>query len=97
MLQIITNHHERPFIYGYEVPESIMNDQFDWMDEEDTGDGFIHYRGYWYHTSDFMRIDHHPDSEFSSWHGYHSDSFFSGVLIKLSDDCETYQIATYIS
>ena len=97
MLQIITNHHERQFKYGYEVPESIMNDQFDWMDEDEQFDGWIHYRNNWYHTSDFMRIDHHPDSDFSSWHGYHGDSFFSGVLIKLSDDGESYQIATYLS
>ena len=99
-LQIITNHHERPFLYGYEVPDSVKAD-FDHLDE-DSGidDGWIHYRNTWYHTSDFMRLTNSGFgvvSEFDNWHGHHGDSFFSGVLIKLSDDGETYQIATYIS
>ena len=96
-LQIITNNNERHFLYGFEVPKSVLTDQFDYLDDDMQSDGFIHYRGIWYHTSDFMRIENHPDTDFSSWHGYSSDSYFSGVLIRLSDDGETYQIATYIS
>ncbi len=96
-LTIITNHNHRCFLYGHEVPEAIMADQFDHLDEGEQHDGFIHYRNYWYHVSDFMRIANHPDSEFSSWHGYASDSFFSGVLIRLTNAGDSYQIGTYIS
>ena len=50
-------------------------------------------KGYWYHTSDFMRIPH--GSDFKGWDGYASDSYFSGVLIKLSRDGEEYMVGTY--
>ena len=98
-MNIITNNHERQFKYGYEVPQSVLDSDFDYLDSDEQTDGFIHYRGIWYHTSDFMRLNNlygQPD-DFADWHGYSSDSFFSGVLIRLSDDGETYQIATYIS
>ena len=87
--RIITNHHWRQFKYRYEVPPSVLEDQFDLCDDDD---GFIHYRGRWYHLSEFMVTD-----QFSEWDGFHSDSFFSGILIKLSDDGEEYQVALALS
>jgi hypothetical protein len=33
--------------------------------------------------------------EFEGWHGVYPDSYFSGVLIRLSDDGETVQMGTY--
>ena len=36
-----------------------------------------------------------PPEFMKGWDGYISDSFFSGVLIKISDDNEEYQIGTY--
>jgi len=44
-----------------------------------------------------MKINNHPDDDFQSWHGHKGDSFFSGTLIRVSDDGEEYQIATYLS
>ena len=54
-------------------------------------DGFFKYRGYWYHLDQFMRI---PGQMFNGedWNGYHADSFFSGILIRMSDDGEEYGI-----
>ena len=40
-----------------------------------------------------LEIDHPQQN----WHGYMSDSLFSGILIRYSDDMDQYQIATYIS
>ena len=63
--------------------------QFDYLtDTEFEDESFIMYKGYVYAMSDFMRIewDSTGDLAQSSWHGYTSDSFFSGVLIKLCDD-----------
>lgn len=40
-----------------------------------------------------MRIPH--GSDFKGWDGYASDSYFSGVLIKLSRDGEEYMVGTY--
>jgi len=89
-LDIITNRHWREFIYRCDVPESVLADQFDYLDEE-TPDGFIHYRGSWYHINEFTNCS------IDGWHGQRSDSFFSAVLIRLSDDGEQYQIALALS
>ncbi len=97
---IRTNNHWRQFKYRDEVPAAVLADQFDWTNDAhaehgDYSDGFIQYRGFWYHLGDFMA---HRHGEFGGkWHGSHGDSFFSGVLIELSDDGEEYRIATYTS
>jgi hypothetical protein len=87
--RIITNHHDRPFRYRYEVPDEVLADQFDHLDEDDGFDGFFCYRNIWYHLSDFMRVD------MDDWHGSHAHGFFSGTLIKVADDGETYRVATW--
>ena len=92
-INIITNNHHHYFKYAHDVPSAVMSD-FDWLDEEENMDGFIQYKGIWYHLSGFMKIDSNG-YDFDDWHGYIVDSAFSGVLIKLSDDGESYQIATY--
>jgi hypothetical protein len=45
--KIITNHHNRPFRYRYEVPDEVLADQFDHLDEDDGFDGFFCYRNIW--------------------------------------------------
>lgn len=95
-MKILTNHRWRNFLYRNEVPDDILADEFDWL-EDDRDDGFFKYRGNWYHLDDFMRCSDSPDSDISAWHGYHGDSYFSGVLIRLSSDGEQYQVATYLS
>lgn len=89
-LKIRTNRHWREFKGWHDVPVKVLCD-FDWLGEDDRHDGFIHYKGYWYHVSQFER------RSVDGWHGVHCDSFFSGVLIRLSDDGEQYQIATFVS
>ena len=101
---IRTNNHWRDFTYRWDVPANVLESQFDWMrvdgkwPEDDYIDGFFQYRGIWYHTADFMRWTcPQDDNPMEKWDGYHGDSFFSGVLIKLSNDGEQYQVATYCS
>lgn len=93
-MKIYTNNHHRQFKYRDEVSTKILTEDFDWLGK-DIIDGFFYYRGQWYHVSEFMKFDQHAPFD-QKWDGYISDSFFSGVLIKLSEDCETYRIATYI-
>lgn len=90
MLSIRTNHQWREFTYRWDVPERILKSEFDWTDDDDA-DGYFQYKGYWYHVSQFMRTD------LEGWHGIHNDSFFSGVLIRLADDGERFQVATFCS
>ena len=91
-MKIYTDHKWKQFKYRNEVPASVLASQFDYQDPEETFDGFIHYRGVWYHLDQFMR-----GAPIPGWDGFAGDSFFSGVAIKLSSDGEEYQIATVIS
>lgn len=94
---IKSNRQWRNFTYRYDVPARVLADQFDYQDEDETIDGFFSYRGHWYHIDQFMRIGETEASPMSEWDGYAGDSYFSGVLIKLSDDGEQYQVGTYFS
>jgi hypothetical protein len=87
-MNITTNNQWRDFAYRQDVPESVLNSEFDWTDSDD---GFFQYRGCWYHISMFMK------TAIEEWHGIHNDSAFSGVLIQVSDDGEQYKIATIIA
>ena len=94
-LQITSNFHWNNFLYGYELTKEEKA-SFDWIDPEDIEThSFLKYKGNVYSIGDFMIIDRNEALE--EWDGYASDSFFSGVLIKLSDDGEQYQVGTYIS
>jgi hypothetical protein len=94
-LTIKTNHQWRDLVYRSDVPAKVLADQFDYQDAEETTDGFFYYRDYWYHLDGFMRIENNPDLK--GWDAYASDSYFSGVLIKFSDDCEQIKIGRYMS
>ena len=94
-MRITTNNHWRQFKYRHEVPEHILASEFDWTNEEDHSGGFFQYKGWWYHLDDFMLSTDPAIAD--HWHGIHTDTFFSGVLIRLSDDGEQYQIATVYS
>lgn len=93
-LTIRTNHAWRDFVYRSDVPAKVLESEFDYQDEEDTLDGFFCYRGCWYHLDQFMVCD---GDTFKGWHAYLSDSFYSGVLIRVSNDGERYQVGTFYS
>jgi hypothetical protein len=96
-LTITTDHKWKDLKYHYEVPAKVLADQFDHLDPEDNGyDGYIQYRGRWYHLSDFMTLDK-SNPLHGHWKAYLSDSFYSGIVLRLSNDCEQYQIGTFTS
>jgi len=97
MTDITTDHKWKQFKYGYEVPEKVLTDQFDWMNEDEKTDGFFSYRKVWYHISEFMRFDKSKDEGLGSWQAYSPDSAFSAVLLQVSNDGEEYKIGTLIS
>ena len=86
-----TDHKWKPFVYGYDVPDKVLK-EFDYLYDDSSHDGFFRYLGHWYHTSDFMIAPKELP-----WDGYSSDSFFSGVVVRISKDGESYQVGTYIS
>lgn len=97
-MTIKTNRHWRAFCYRNEVPAEILANQFDWLDPEDGGlDGFFKYRGWWYHTSEFMAVRGLTEAPMCDWDGYHGDSYFSGIVVRFSRDGEQYMVGTYMS
>jgi len=78
-MQIITNNHWRNLEYGYQLSESERA-EFDYLEDIDSAN-FIRYKGRVYDLGEFMRA---PEPLATDWDGYRSDSFFSGVVIKLS-------------
>lgn len=83
-MQIICNNKPRPVIQSYELTDK---EQFDY----ETEGPFFRYRGAVYDIGEFTRIDRNiaPHPQRAGWekfHGYLSDTFFSGMLIKYDGD-----------
>ena len=99
-MKIKTNNVPRHLVYGYELtPKECA--EFDYLSPDELSvHEFVRYKGQVYDLGEFMRIDRsiapHPQRDgWEDWHGYSSDSFFSGVLIRFSDDGESVTMATY--
>ena len=80
-IKIMTNNVPRQLIYGYELTDKQKQD-FDYIEDIDCHD-FVKYKNNIYDLSEFMRIE--TIDSLKDWHGYSSDSFFSGTLIKYID------------
>ena len=93
---IKTDNRWRDLVYRHDVPAKVLADEFDYQDGEEILDGFFRYRGRWYHVDGFMTV-RGALTELQGWDGYASDSYFSGVLIRLSSDGEQVMCATYYS
>lgn len=94
-LEIITNHHWRPILYSHEIPEKVLENEFDWMRDPDNY-SFFKYKDWYYCLEEIMVLDER--SPFGGrWHGYHSDTFFSGILVEISDDGEMVKVGRYYS
>ena len=81
-INIITNNKPRQLIYGYELTDKQKED-FDYIEDIDSRK-FVKYKNNIYVLSDFMGIKN--NDSLKDWHGYNSDSAFSGTLIKCIDD-----------
>ena len=86
-LTIKTNNVPRETLYFCQLDtkeQQIVSDKFDYFTAEELDEqSFFKYRGEWYTLSDFLRIEN--NSDLNGWDGYSSDSYFSGVLIKVSE------------
>ena len=114
-LKIVTNHVPRDVVMGYQMDHKILKDEFDIetesMNDDEISDlcsmQFVKFRGVWYNLQDFITTspvpwNHGLPEEFLDWHGYASDSFFSGTLLKYVEDNDILDydrvvMATYYS
>jgi len=87
-MKIITNYHERPIFNGFELNPK-EREEFDYLDDIES-EYFFRYRGIIYDLNEFTRWDN-PASPTRTgyWQGYRADSFFSAVVIRLSEDYES--------
>lgn len=103
-LKITTNNVPRPILDGWDLSaeERKEFDYLDWHRVEEGSDSasFFRYRGQLYDLSDFTRVDKNSpnlSAFWEKWDGYQSDSHFSGILVKYTDDSETVIVGTYHS
>lgn len=93
-LTIITNNVPRLVLEAYELTQEERNefDYINWNDIDTGNDSgsFIRYKGELYDLND---IERSPDC-FPEWHGFVSDSFFSGILIRYCD-CDYVVMGRY--
>lgn len=89
-MKVRTDHKWKLLKYGYELSKK-QRKQFDYLsDEEFDTHNFVKYRNSYYDVNEFMRVPKHSDMP--GWDGYHGETYFSGIVIKLSSDGERYKI-----
>jgi len=94
-LTIKTNNHWRDWLSGIDLPESEKAN-FDYLDDFESG-MFLKYKAQYYSMENFMYCSLGSIFGEKGWHAYAGDSYFSGVLIAISDDGQMYKIGTYYS
>ena len=92
-LKITTNNVPRDLIQGYELSDKEKA-EFDYIDKEEIdGHNFFRYKGLVYDLGEFMRVGH--SFGLQGWDGYHSDSAFSGILVKYVDHGDRIIVGWY--
>ncbi len=87
-ITIKTNGKKYPLLSFYDLPKK-QKDWFDWANDSEL---FFKYKNHYYALSEFMKCEH---EQFKNWNGYKSESFFSGVLFKFTDDTDYIIVASY--
>jgi|13_taG_2_1085334.scaffolds.fasta_scaffold06561_1 hypothetical protein len=103
-LTIKTNNAERPVLYGWDLTdaERAELDYIDWeaVERGESCPTFARYLGEVYDLGEFSAIVNRPGlpAPMLKWDGCQSDSYFSGVVVKCTDDdCETVVMGRYCS
>lgn len=109
MITIKTNHHARPILQAYELTEKELK-EFDYLEGDSLDQAnFFRYRGTCYDLGQFVRIKHkgcmsfepfaHFDhsGDLKGWDGIMTDSFFSGIVVKYTDDNESLIVGLALS
>jgi hypothetical protein len=91
-MKIVTNHHPRPLVHGYELtPEEKK--EFDFLTTEELEEAEFFRYGQWTHyLGNFLRTEGFP-----GWDGFEADSAFTGTLVKLCDDGESVIVGRAMS
>ena len=95
-MEIITNNQPRFILHARELSAKELA-EFDYMDDEEKEFAqFFRYKGVVYDFGEFIVVGNNTMSgKLSQWHAYRSDSFFSGLVVKYTDDCESIIVGRY--
>lgn len=95
-MNIITNNIARPILYSYELPKEVLK-EFDYYNTEQLEQAsFFKYKGSYYDLGNFIRINT-DDPGFKLWDGAQGNSWFSGVLVRCTNDNEAVIVGRYYS
>ena len=96
-MRIISNYQERDILFSHEVPPSVLDREFNYHSSEERENAlFFVYKKQYYCLDQFMRTTDETMKD-KGWDGYHSDSFFSGILVRLDLENDKVKVATYNS
>lgn len=90
-LIIRTNNQPRPLILGFELSDKEREEYKDLIDNIDERT-FFRYKGNVYLLDDILTTTYAQDLKEKGWHGYTTDTYYSGVCIKLVDDDNDYVV-----
>jgi len=79
---------------GYQLPDDVKED-YNWLDIIDT-ELFVVYNDNYYWIGEFMRVDVGQNEAFEGWDAYLNETAFSGLVIKMSDDNDLYEIGRFL-
>lgn len=95
-MKINTNNVVRPLVSGLDLTQN-EREEYDHIDDDDlAGYQFFRYRNQMYYLGDFMRCG--VDERFGKkWHGYLAQSFFHGLLVRISHDGDGVIVGEYFA
>ncbi len=84
-MQVRTNNHKRPVIYGHELSEAERKefDYLDWSSQNDSDvstASFFRFKGHLYDLGDAMSFSGSEHAK--PWQGYYQDTAFSMIVIQ---------------
>lgn len=90
-MNITTNNQYREFIYWQDLSEKEQKD-FDWIKEQEQEEHtFFRYKGRIYSLSEFLFCTNTPPG----WSSYSNDTYFSGIVIAISEDGDSVKCGTW--
>ena len=89
-MKIKTNNQPREILTWHQLTPKEQK-EFDYL--EDGEGSFFRYKGWLYDLGEFMRVDHTVIP--GKWHGYASNGYFAGVLVRYTSDCERVIVGQY--
>lgn len=93
-MTIKTNNQPRDLLCFWDLSKAeqeLARLDFDWLEDLEENCGFFRYRRQILNLAEFMR------GGADGWDGARSDSYFSGTLVRLSEDGESVTVGRWLS